>query len=211
MPAINLKDYIPVHERIEAFRLDYPNGRIITEIHTIDIQTGFVLFRAEVYTNAEDDRPIATGHAFEIKGQGGPVNQTSHIENGETSAIGRALAIAGYEVKRGIVSREEMEKVVRMTAEQKPAKETRPVDFRSKVYAKITGATKLQDRPVIKLEVDKFKNELYYLLADGETIESIRKKVNVAPEKPVPIECLVDIKKEGNGWRVTELYPFEVV
>src|SRR5262249_28745958 len=64
----------------------------------------------------DDAQPSATGHAFEQRGVGSRANRTSHIENCETSAIGRALAMLGFEVERGIASREEMEKVRRMEA-----------------------------------------------------------------------------------------------
>lgn len=57
----------------------------------------------------------ATGWAFEIDGQG-MANKTSALENAETSAIGRALANAGYSGNKR-ASREEMVKVAR--AEQR--------------------------------------------------------------------------------------------
>ena len=55
------------------------------------------------------------GHAFEERSVG-YVNKTSYIENAETSAVGRALALMGYEIARGFASREEMEKVRRYKA-----------------------------------------------------------------------------------------------
>lgn len=76
--------------------------------------------RAEIYRNQDDASPAATGHAFENRSEG-YVNKTSYIENCETSAVGRALALLGYEIKRGIASREEMEKADRMS--DQPAKE----------------------------------------------------------------------------------------
>ena len=69
----------------------------------------------KLFRNRDDAEPSATGHAFEIRGQG-YVNNTSYIENGETSAIGRALANLGFAIENGIASREEMQKVNRMTA-----------------------------------------------------------------------------------------------
>ena len=68
--------------------------------------------RAEIYFNREDDRPVATGYAEEVRGAS-PVNKTSHAENAETSAIGRGLANCGYATKGSRPSREEMEKVQR--------------------------------------------------------------------------------------------------
>lgn len=107
-----LKDYVPVAERIEAFYKEYPQGRINTHIVEHDAERGFILMRAEVYRNPDDAMPSATGHAYEIRGEG-HVNKTSYIENCETGCVGRALAMCGFEVKRGIASREEMEKVQR--------------------------------------------------------------------------------------------------
>ena len=44
-------------------------------------------------------------------------NKTSALENCETSAVGRALALAGYSGnKKGLASRQEMEKVERAVA-----------------------------------------------------------------------------------------------
>jgi hypothetical protein len=56
----------------------------------------------------------STGLAFEIDGQG-MANKTSALENAETSAIGRALANAGYSGNKR-ASREEMAKVARADA-----------------------------------------------------------------------------------------------
>ncbi|HXG92346.1 MAG TPA: hypothetical protein VNN73_08255 [Blastocatellia bacterium] len=115
-----IQDYITVAERIEKFYERYPEGRIITHIVEHDAERGFILMRAEVYRNADDALPAATGHAYELKTEG-YVQRTSYIEVGETSAVGRALAMAGFEVKRGIASREEMEKTARMTRDAQPA------------------------------------------------------------------------------------------
>jgi len=106
-------DYVPVSERLEQFYTDHPQGRILTSIVEHDAENGFVLIRAEIYRQQEDSVPSATGHAFENRSEG-YVNKTSYIENCETSATGRALAMLGYEIKRGIASREEMEKTERM-------------------------------------------------------------------------------------------------
>ena len=107
------EDYIPVAERLEKFYARFSDGRVITHIIEHNMETGFVLMRAEVYRHADDAQPAATGHAFEIRSEGF-VQKTSYVEVCETSACGRALALLGFEVKRGIASREEMEKPLRM-------------------------------------------------------------------------------------------------
>jgi hypothetical protein len=129
------EDYVTVAERIEQFYAAYPEGRLLTSIIEHDREAGFVLIRAEAYRNSEDTMPSATGHAFEVRGEGF-VNKTSYLENCETSSVGRALALLGFEVRRGIASREEMEKTSRAGAgaaaakakppAQTPAPEPRP-------------------------------------------------------------------------------------
>jgi Spy/CpxP family protein refolding chaperone len=65
-----------------------------------------------VYTNRDDARPAATGHAEEHVTNTG-VNKTSALENCETSAEGRALARLGFAPKGARPSREEMDKARR--------------------------------------------------------------------------------------------------
>ena len=111
------EDYVPVAERLERFYERFPDGRVITHIIEHNSESGFVLMRAEVYRSPDDAQPAATGHAFEVRGES-YVNKTSYIENCETGAVGRALALLGFEVKRGIASREELEKTSRMTTDK---------------------------------------------------------------------------------------------
>ena len=118
MANFHLSKYIPVHTRIAEFYDKYPDGRIVTEIIRLNEDSGFVCVKASAFRNLDDAEPSATGHAFEIRGHG-YVNATSFIENGETSAVGRALANLGFKIDNGIASREEMQKVERMTATAK--------------------------------------------------------------------------------------------
>ena len=114
MGRFNMDDYAPVEERIGLFYEAYPLGRIATEI--VKLEPPLVVFKASVYRLADDAHPWATGFAYEKEGEG-HVNQTSYIENCETSAVGRALANAGYHGRRDGAprpSREEMQKVERM-------------------------------------------------------------------------------------------------
>lgn len=106
--AWDLSNYEQVDARIDAFYKDNKDGRILTEIHTLSPDK--VIFKALIYIG---EILVATGFAYEKEGST-PVNKTSHIENAETSAIGRALANYNYAKKGARPSREEMEKVVRM-------------------------------------------------------------------------------------------------
>ena len=105
MASYNIDDYVAVNERIEKFYEKYPQGSIETEIVYND--NGQVIFKAYAYRDKEDIRP-ATGHAMEKEGSSF-INKTSHIENCETSAVGRALAMLGFEIKKSIASKEEVE------------------------------------------------------------------------------------------------------
>ena len=112
MANFNLDNYIPVHERLARFFKDHPDGRVNTSILEHDRENGFVLVEAQIFREQIDSKPASCGHAFEERSVG-YVNKTSYVENAETSAVGRALALLGYEIDRGIASREEMEKVER--------------------------------------------------------------------------------------------------
>ena len=128
------EDYVPVAERLERFYERYPDGRITTAIVQHDLETGFVLMRAEVYRTPDDAQPAATGHAFEVRGES-YVNKTSYIENAETSSVGRALAMLGFEVKRGIASREELQKTARMQTERPEPAGARPAQSKAQAPA----------------------------------------------------------------------------
>jgi hypothetical protein len=110
--GFNLDDYEPVAARHARWLADHPTGRTVT--HLLSAPGADVcVIRAELWV---DDQLMATGLAEEIRGQGN-VNRTSHVENCEASAVGRALANAGYagsDVSKR-PSREEMAKVQRMT------------------------------------------------------------------------------------------------
>jgi hypothetical protein len=103
----NPDEYITVHERIEKFYAKFPQGRIITAIIEHNEETGFILMRAEVYREPDDALPAATGHAYELR-SAGHVQAGSYVEVCETSSVGRALALLGFEVRRGVASREEV-------------------------------------------------------------------------------------------------------
>lgn len=103
----NPDEYITVHERIEKFYEKFPEGRILTSIVEHNAETGFVLMRAEVYRIPDDTLPAATGHAYELR-SAGHVQAGSYVEVCETSSVGRALALLGFEVRRGVASREEV-------------------------------------------------------------------------------------------------------
>ena len=104
----NLEDYETVEERLTKFWKEHPDGQIHTRV--IEHSGGRFIVEASIFRTEADTRCWTTGLAEEtIAGRG--VNATSALENCETSAIGRALANAGYATKGKRASREEMGKV----------------------------------------------------------------------------------------------------
>jgi hypothetical protein len=104
----NLDDYETVEERLVKYWKDHPDGQIHTKL--LDSTASRFIVEASIYRTEADSRPWTTGLAEEtVQGRG--VNATSALENCETSAIGRALANAGYATKGKRASREEMSKV----------------------------------------------------------------------------------------------------
>ena len=161
-----LKDYVEVNVRIEKFHQKYPNGRIDTEVMFVEgTQPKEVLVKANVYRDITDAFPSATGHAHEVHGSS-YINRTSFIENAETSAVGRALAILGFEIKKSVASREEVANAQhQQTQPPQPAPQV-PLEHQSQfptdsqikmlnVKLKNCGYTK-DDVPVILEVVSKF-------------------------------------------------------
>ena len=98
------KEYAEVNQRIKAFRMVYPEGTIYTEM--ISNEDGVCVFKAKVYANGNEviNSLLGTGHAYE-KESSSFINKTSYIENCETSAVGRALGMAGFGIDTSEIGR----------------------------------------------------------------------------------------------------------
>lgn len=110
--AFNLQDYQTVQERINLFRAQYPNGRIINEIVLINEQQ--VVVKASIYLDETSVHPACIDFAQETVGSTN-INKSSFLENCTTSATGRAISLLGgqFSPKGKKPSREEMQKVQR--------------------------------------------------------------------------------------------------
>ena len=104
------KEYAAVNGRINAFRRLYPQGFISTEILSMD--AGVVVMKATCgyYENGQSVI-LGTGMAYEREGSSN-INKTSYIENCETSAVGRALGMAGIGVTTAVASSEEVQNAI---------------------------------------------------------------------------------------------------
>lgn len=111
--AIPLEGYESVAERIEKFWVKYPNGRIDVKIIFQD-GTRYII-QTDVYKEINDLVPFATDFAEEIRSNA----NRFPLENGSTSAIGRALHTGGlskFSENQNRPSFEEMKRVERPIA-----------------------------------------------------------------------------------------------
>ena len=99
------KQYVDVNERIKFFRQEdeYKNWTISTEFTVLDAETCV----CKCIIADPNQRVIATGHAHEERSSS-HINKTSYVENCETSAIGRALAMLGIGIDTSIASANEV-------------------------------------------------------------------------------------------------------
>jgi hypothetical protein len=158
----NLADYEPVEVRLEKFIKDYPDFRISTELEVIESNRYVV--KAYLFKTATDSVAWATGLAEETVTSRG-VNQTSALENCETSAIGRALANAGYAPKGKRPSREEMTKVVKAPA---PKVEK---DYWTTPFGEQDESLKKVDAPVT---IDAALNTVSEILGTAKVVPSCK-------------------------------------
>jgi hypothetical protein len=90
MPVnIHGKEYFTVAERVQGLFDSERGYSLTTEI--IQFDEALCVMKATLSM----DNQVYTGHAFE-RSNSSQINKTSHLENCETSAIGRALAAGGY-------------------------------------------------------------------------------------------------------------------
>ena len=146
------KQYVEVNERIKFFRQEeqYKGWSIFTSI--VNIDSDEVVMCSSILNS--EGVVIATGHAHEVKGSSN-INKTSHVENCETSAVGRALAILGIGIDASIASANEVQGAL---AKEKEAPVDMKEDFSHPAAAK-ESAVSIMDKAVnyIKGATDKQK------------------------------------------------------
>lgn len=161
------KEYVLINERIRYFRETYEDGQILTEI--LSNENGVCLFKATVVING---KIVATGHAQEKEGSTF-INKTSYIENAETSAIGRALGIAGIGIDTSIATYEEVKNAINNQNNDNIEKTEEPkivkVPLLSKQQSEII--TKNKDTEIVKGALEYYKKTIEQLnIAEASTI-----------------------------------------
>lgn len=113
------KAYAEVQERITAFRKLFPDGFITTNV--ISSEGGMVIMGASCGYYNEDGsmHVLGTGTAYEKEGSN-QINRTSFVENCETSAVGRALGMAGFGIVASLSSADEVANAIYQQNTQTP-------------------------------------------------------------------------------------------
>ena len=125
--AVKIKgnDYVMVKDRITFFNNSYSNGKIVTDV--VSDNGKEIVFKAVVIPDAKNPERVFCGHASGVRGGKG-VDSTSAVENAETSAVGRALAMMGIGVIDSVASVDEIK-----IAEKREYKEVEPEENPNKM------------------------------------------------------------------------------
>lgn len=130
------KNYAEVNQRIKAFRMLFPTGFIKTEVFYL--QDGVCVMQAQVgyYEPTDEAYPkiiiLGEGTAYE-KEDSSFINKTSYIENCETSAVGRALGMAGIGIDVSVASAEEVQNAMLNQAKSTKITETQVKSIRTTI------------------------------------------------------------------------------
>ncbi len=120
MKSVNIKgkEYITVNERLIYFRSKpaYKGWKIIEELVSLDEKEG--IFKVTILNS--ENHQIVNAHAQEYR-DSSYINKTSFVENGFTSALGRALGYLGIGIDTAIASADEVETAVNNQSEDKRA------------------------------------------------------------------------------------------
>tara|TARA_R110000772_G_scaffold65396_1_gene145955 strand:- start:5925 stop:6437 length:513 start_codon:yes stop_codon:yes gene_type:complete len=123
MKTINIKgkEYITVNERLIYFRKEetFTNWSIVESIFSLDDKEG--IFKVEILDQNGD--LVVSAHAQEYR-DSSFINKTSFLENGFTSALGRALGYLGIGIDTSIASANEVQNAFQNQTETKPQAST---------------------------------------------------------------------------------------
>lgn len=135
-------DYVPVAERLVAFREAYPEGSLrpadpSQPFQIIDVAgETFLAYTAAAYRTPDDPAP-GIGCAWEPVPGKTNFTRNSELQNAESSAWGRAIiAVGAADAKRGIASAEDVQ-WRQAEAEQREQEEAAVGGLRSSIIAAI--------------------------------------------------------------------------
>jgi hypothetical protein len=168
------KEYAEVNQRIKAFRMVYPEGFIDTNM--ISCENGVCIIRAEVgfFENGQT-HILGAGTAYE-KENSTFINKTSYIENCETSAVGRALGMAGFGIDVSVASAEEVINAINNQNDKKMVEsvQAKPIDeLKIKVINGAVGEVLTEEQ--LKKTLAHYKVESIADLNEAQACEIIKR------------------------------------
>ena len=177
------KDYAEVNQRIKAFRMVYPDGSIRkidekNENGICEITIGVYEYYIEKSKDDIDAKLLATGTAYEKEGSTF-INKTSYIENCETSAVGRALGMAGFGIDTSVASAEEVLNAMKQQDEEKQKQQEELEKEQGKPITK-----KLEDALLLSIKNNNMTDE---------QLEKILKKYNYGSTKEIKMKDYMNI------------------
>lgn len=175
---VTVKEYAEVNQRIKAFRMVHPNGVITTDI--ISLENGIVLMKAQVMD--DEDRVIGTGYAYEKEGSTF-INQTSYIENCETSAVGRALGMCGFGIDASVASAEEVQNAMANQEQAHAHGQAQAQQTKGKVILATEKQIQIISEMYNKTEISKMLKNIGVKALKEITIEQASKMIASRKEK----------------------------
>jgi hypothetical protein len=150
MKSINIKgsNYITVNERLKYFRSEetFSGWRIQEQVIEVNEKEGIFL----VTIHDSEGNPMVSAHAQEYR-DNSYINKTSFLENGFTSALGRALGYLGIGIDTSIASADEV-----ATAIHNQEKDDKPWLTEAQLQSTLKST---KDKAVKVLDSFKMKNE----------------------------------------------------
>jgi len=148
MKSINIKgkDYITVNERLKHFRssADFKGWSITESIESLTEKEG--IFKVTIKDS--NGITMVNAHAQEYR-DSSYINKTSFVENGFTSALGRALGYLGIGIDTSMPSAQEMQNAIHNQENPKKEKDNRPWLNETQLRSTLQG-TKKQAESVVK-------------------------------------------------------------
>lgn len=157
------KKYVLVSDRILYFNEAYPSGCITTDM--VKYEDKQIIIKATVYPEWLQGRHF-TGYSQSIEWQG-YINQTSALENAETSAVGRSLAMMGIGVIDSIASVDEINKAKGAEATQ-GSDSFNKANFGKRNMENLKSAIEKWERTKGKEETLAYLHKTYNLKDDAE-------------------------------------------
>lgn len=169
------KDYVLVADRVLYFNQKYDKGSIRTELLT-EPGNDLIVIKATVWPVANDVERFFTGYSQEKVGDGF-INKTSALENAETSAVGRALAMMGIGVIESIASADEVNKATNQATRKPMAFATaKQIDWMRGEARKVSGFEHNDD-------VDKWLTEVLTIPPQKVPVYKVKGAVELIQSK----------------------------